>query len=90
MQSSTTRSINIMEQPIARSFKKQLTAMFFAGLAFDQSIVHWGLGTTRELPITYSFYTLTPQLNMAASIFWPLLAFLLLVYAWPRRLRQQS
>jgi hypothetical protein len=88
MQSSQT-TIKVTERPVARSFKKQLTAMFFAGLARDQTITHWALGSSGELTITYSFYTLTPQINHAASVFWPVLAVALLIYCWPRELRQE-
>jgi dipeptide/tripeptide permease len=90
MQGSATKDrIIISEQPIARSFKKQLFAMFFAGLAVDQTITHWVLNTA-QLPIKTSIYTLTPQLNIFASIFWPILAALLLIYSWPRNVRQET
>jgi len=90
MQGSATKErIRISEQPIARSFKKQLFAMFFAGLAVNQTMTHWALSTA-QLPITTSIYTLTPQLNTFASIFWPILAVVLLIYSWPRNMRQET
>lgn len=70
--------------------RKQEIATLLAGVALDQTLVHWSFGLGDMLPLHFPFYTLTTSLNTAAMVAWPLLAMLamlLIYYAWFRQPR---
>lgn len=60
-------------------------AKFLAGFATAQIIFHWGLGLfSVNLPLGFSFVTLTEKLNTFAMIFWPIVLVLMAYYGWGR------
>ena len=65
--------------------RKKEIAKFFAGVAANQTIVHWGLGLSDVLPLTLLGMTYTTTLNTAAMVAWPVIAILLVHYAWIRK-----
>lgn len=65
--------------------RKQDVATLIAGVALDQTLVHWSFGLGDMVPLQFPFYTLTPAINTAAMVVWPLLAVLLIYYAWFRQ-----
>jgi hypothetical protein len=64
---------------------KREVAKLLAGIAVNQTIVHWAFLLSSDLPIDFRFYTLTPTLNLFAVIFWPIATALLVRYAWGRK-----
>lgn len=68
--------------------KKEL-AKFFAGFATAQIIFHWGLGLfSVNLPLNFSFITLTEGLNTFAMVFWPIILVLSVYYGWIRKIKK--
>lgn len=67
--------------------RKKEFAKFFAGLAADQTISHWTLGLSGILPLNFGFITMTPALNTAAMVAWPLVTIFLVYYAWLKNSR---
>ncbi len=64
--------------------RRKEIAKFFAGVAANQTIVHWGLGLSDVLPLKLLGITYTTTLNAAAMVAWPIIAMLLVYYAWMR------
>lgn len=64
------------------SNRKKELAKFFAGAAAYDALVHWVLGLSDVLPLKLRGVTLTRTLNRVAMVVWPILASLLVYYAW--------
>ena len=64
--------------------RKKEFAKFFAGVASLETVLHWTLGFAGEFPITVAGFTLTPATNTAGMVVWPVVAALLVYYAWVR------
>ena len=64
--------------------KKEL-AKFFAGVAADQTVVHFALGVSGVLPLKLFGISLTQRLNTFGTVFWPIVLILLVYYAWIRK-----
>lgn len=64
--------------------RKKEVAKFSAGVASLETVLHWTLGLAGELPITVAGVSLTPAINTAGMVVWPVVAALLVYYAWVR------
>lgn len=60
-------------------------AKFFAGVAAEETVVHWTLGFSEVLPLKLFGITITPTLNTGAMVVWPIIAGLLVYYAWMQK-----
>lgn len=58
---------------------------FLAGVAAEETTIHWALGFSDVLPLKIVGVTITPTLNTIAMVAWPIVAALLIYYAWVRR-----
>ena len=67
----------------------QQAAMFLAGVAANETLGHWWLGTLgrEKLPVTIGPVTVTEQANIAFMIGWPVFLAFLAWYAWFRKER---
>ena len=67
----------------------QQAAMFLAGVAANETLGHWWLGTLgrEKLPVTLGPVTVTEQANMAFMIAWPVVLGGLVWFAWVRKER---
>ena len=59
-------------------------AKFAAGIAANESLGHWWLGTLgrEHLPIRLSLMTLGENVNYIAMVAWPIVLAALVYYAW--------
>ncbi len=60
-------------------------AKFLAGVAAEEAMVHWALGFSEVLPIKILGFAVTPTFNTISMVAWPLVAFVLIYYAWMRK-----
>lgn len=67
--------------------KARFGAMFLAGIAADETIGHWWLGTFGRdmLPMQVGALTVTSTLNTAMMVIWPALLVLSIWFAWFRK-----
>lgn len=61
-------------------------AKFFAGIAAEETLVHWWLGIWGRdfLPMKFSWFTFTEQWNYGFMAVWPAVLAMLVYYAWIR------
>jgi hypothetical protein len=64
-------------------------AMFLAGIAADESLGHWWLGTLGKdmLPMKVGPWSITADVNVGFMIAWPVVFAILVWYAWFRKER---
>ena len=64
-------------------------AMFLAGIAADQTVGHWWIGTLGRdlLPMQIGPLNFTPSLNNLLMAAWPVVLAALVWYAWFRKER---
>jgi hypothetical protein len=69
--------------------RSQHAAIFLAGIATQETIGHWWLGTFGRdmLPMRIGPWTVTEQANIAFMIGWPVILAFLAWYAWFRKER---
>ena len=69
--------------------KGRQAAMVLAGLAADETVGHWWLGTLGKdmLPVRVGPWSITAEANMVFMIGWPLALAFLAWYAWFRKER---
>ena len=67
----------------------QQAAMFLAGIAANETLGHWWLGTLGRdmLPMKLGQWTVTEQANVAFMIAWPMVLGGLVWFAWVRKER---
>ncbi|MBS1629523.1 MAG: hypothetical protein JST27_05650 [Bacteroidetes bacterium] len=66
-----------------KTSKVKEVAKLFAGMAVHDTLVHWAFGISGKFPIELSpLITITKDLNTFSMIFWPLVAAVLIYYAW--------
>ncbi len=65
--------------------RKKEWAKFFAGIATEETTIHWALGLSGVLPLNFFGFTLTTTFNSILMIFWPIVAILLVYYAWIKK-----
>ena len=57
-------------------------AKLFAGLAVHESLLHGSFGLIGKFPIQIGPVIITKELNTFGMIGWPIIAALLIYYAW--------
>ena len=64
-------------------------AMFLAGIAADETLGHWWLGTLGKdmLPMKVGPWSITTDVNVGFMIAWPVALAALVWYAWFRKER---
>ena len=72
--------------------KARLAAMFLAGIAADETVGHWWLGTFGRdmLPMQFGGLTVTSTLNTAMMVIWPVVLVLSLWFAVFRKGRRAA
>lgn len=72
--------------------KARLAAMFLAGIAADETVGHWWLGTFGRdmLPMQFGGLTVTSTLNTAMMVIWPVILVLSLWFAVFRKGRRAA
>ncbi|MBT9175278.1 MAG: hypothetical protein DDT22_00953 [candidate division WS2 bacterium] len=61
--------------------RKKEFAKFFAGVAAEETTIHWALGLSGILPLNFFGFNLTQIFNTILMVFWPIVAILLVYYA---------